>query len=45
MNDVDRGVVWEEVIIMLPDHVNIILLSGMVEPPCCLMRPPIHFGD
>lgn len=25
-----RGVVWEEVIIMLPDHVNIILLSATV---------------
>lgn len=27
---VQRGVVWEEVIIMLPDHVNIILLSATV---------------
>ncbi|KAG5639554.1 hypothetical protein H0H81_012225 [Sphagnurus paluster] len=26
----ERGVVWEEVIIMLPDHVNIILLSATV---------------
>lgn len=25
-----RGVVWEEVIIMLPDHVSIILLSATV---------------
>ena len=25
-----RGVVWEEAIIMLPDHVNIILLSATV---------------
>jgi antiviral helicase SKI2 len=25
-----RGVVWEEVIIMLPDHVNLILLSATV---------------
>ena len=25
-----RGVVWEEVIIMLPDHINIILLSATV---------------
>ena len=25
-----RGVVWEEVIIMLPDHVGIILLSATV---------------
>ncbi|TFY73286.1 hypothetical protein EWM64_g10726, partial [Hericium alpestre] len=30
VNDVERGVVWEEVIIMLPDHVNIILLSATV---------------
>jgi antiviral helicase SKI2 len=28
--DGQRGVVWEEVIIMLPDHVNIILLSATV---------------
>lgn len=27
---VKRGVVWEEVIIMLPDHVNLILLSATV---------------
>ena len=25
-----RGVVWEEVIIMLPQHVNLILLSATV---------------
>ena len=25
-----RGVVWEEVIIMLPDHVGIVLLSATV---------------
>ncbi|KAJ7561237.1 hypothetical protein O6H91_03G020200 [Diphasiastrum complanatum] len=30
VNDVDRGVVWEEVIIMLPDHVNMVLLSATV---------------
>eukprot|EP00808_Paulinella_micropora_P031003 g78639.t1 len=30
VNDPERGVVWEEVIIMLPDHVNIILLSATV---------------
>ncbi|KAI0001768.1 NUC185 domain-containing protein [Russula vinacea] len=30
VNDTERGVVWEEVIIMLPDHVNIILLSATV---------------
>ncbi|PRP78199.1 hypothetical protein PROFUN_13996 [Planoprotostelium fungivorum] len=30
VNDMDRGVVWEEVIIMLPAHVNIILLSATV---------------
>ncbi|CAI8495509.1 unnamed protein product [Pichia kudriavzevii] len=30
VNDVDRGVVWEEVIIMLPEHVKIILLSATV---------------
>ncbi|KAF9602683.1 hypothetical protein IFM89_030571 [Coptis chinensis] len=31
VNDVERGVVWEEVIIMLPRHVNIVLLSTMLE--------------
>lgn len=30
VNDLERGVVWEEVIIMLPDHVGIILLSATV---------------
>ncbi|KAI0004078.1 antiviral helicase [Russula compacta] len=30
VNDAERGVVWEEVIIMLPDHINIILLSATV---------------
>ena len=30
INDLERGVVWEEVIIMLPAHVTIILLSATV---------------
>ncbi|TEB38714.1 translation repressor [Coprinellus micaceus] len=30
VNDAERGVVWEEVIIMLPEHVSIILLSATV---------------
>lgn len=30
VNDISRGVVWEEVIIMLPDHVKYILLSATV---------------
>ncbi|XP_076045044.1 superkiller complex helicase subunit twister [Oratosquilla oratoria] len=30
INDPDRGHVWEEVIIMLPSHVNIVLLSATV---------------
>jgi antiviral helicase SKI2 len=30
LNDAERGVVWEEVIIMLPDHVNLILLSATI---------------
>lgn len=30
VNDMERGVVWEEVIIMLPDHVSLILLSATV---------------
>ena len=28
MRDKERGVVWEEVIIMLPDHVSMIFLSA-----------------
>lgn len=28
LNDPERGVVWEEVLIMLPDHIGIILLSA-----------------
>eukprot|EP01125_Pyxidicula_operculata_P018864 TRINITY_DN6765_c0_g1_i1.p1 TRINITY_DN6765_c0_g1~~TRINITY_DN6765_c0_g1_i1.p1 ORF type:complete len:1333 (-),score=325.04 TRINITY_DN6765_c0_g1_i1:37-4035(-) len=30
INDAERGVVWEEVIIMLPDHVGLIFLSATV---------------
>ncbi|CAK8673080.1 unnamed protein product [Clavelina lepadiformis] len=30
INDAERGVVWEEVLIMLPEHCNIILLSATV---------------
>ena len=30
VNDLERGVVWEEVIIMLPEHVTLILLSATV---------------
>ncbi|XP_076346793.1 superkiller complex helicase subunit twister isoform X2 [Tachypleus tridentatus] len=30
INDAERGVVWEEVLIMLPDHVELILLSATV---------------
>lgn len=30
INDHERGVVWEEVIIMLPEHVNFVLLSATV---------------
>ncbi|KAM6899889.1 superkiller complex protein 2 [Xenentodon cancila] len=30
INDAERGVVWEEVLIMLPDHVSIVLLSATV---------------
>ena len=30
INDEDRGVVWEEVIIMLPDHVGLIFLSATI---------------
>lgn len=30
VNDADRGVVWEEVIIMLPRHINFVLLSATV---------------
>ncbi|ODV91202.1 hypothetical protein CANCADRAFT_16251, partial [Tortispora caseinolytica NRRL Y-17796] len=30
VNDAERGMVWEEVIIMLPEHVKLILLSATV---------------
>lgn len=33
VNNAERGVVWEEVIIMLPAHVNVILLSATVPNP------------
>ena len=30
VNNSDRGVVWEETIIMLPEHIGIIMLSATV---------------
>ena len=30
MSNLDRGVVWEETIIMLPEHIGIIMLSATV---------------
>ena len=30
VNDAERGVVWEEIIIMLPRHINFVLLSATV---------------
>ena len=30
VSDADRGVVWEEVLIMLPAHVGIVMLSATV---------------
>lgn len=30
VNDLERGVVWEEVIIMLPPHAGLVLLSATV---------------
>lgn len=30
VNDLERGVVWEEVFIMLPSHINLVLLSATV---------------
>jgi hypothetical protein len=35
VNDVKRSVVWEEVIIMLPLHVNMVLLSATVRLLIC----------
>lgn len=40
VNDAERGVVWEEVIIMLPAHVNLVLLSATVRPSGCTAWPP-----
>lgn len=30
INDLERGFVWEEIIIMLPDHVGVVMLSATV---------------
>jgi len=38
INDASRGVVWEEVLIMLPAHVKIIMLSATA-PNC------VEFAD
>jgi len=33
INDRDRGAVWEETMILLPRHVNLVLLSATIESP------------
>jgi len=33
INDVDRGNVWEESIILLPDHIQLMMLSATVDNP------------
>lgn len=38
INDVDRGQVWEKTILMLPDHIQMIMLSAT-------MDNPIAFGN
>ena len=40
LNDEERGVVWEEVIIMLPDHVSMIMLSATVPNTMEVRHPP-----
>ena len=41
INDAERGVVWEEVIIMLPKHVNLILLSATVSVALLSLSPSL----
>ena len=33
INDVDRGHVWEESLILMPDHIRVIMLSATMENP------------
>jgi len=33
INDTDRGQVWEKAIIMLPDHIQMIMLSATIDKP------------
>ena len=33
INDIDRGHVWEETLILLPKHINLILLSATINKP------------
>jgi hypothetical protein len=49
INDRDRGAVWEETMILLPRHVNLVLLSATIESPDIfanwlgeLKQKPIH---
>ncbi|NBP66705.1 MAG: DEAD/DEAH box helicase, partial [Bacteroidetes bacterium] len=49
INDRDRGAVWEETMILLPRHVNLVLLSATIESPEIfaswlgeLKQKPIH---
>jgi len=45
VNDLERGVVWEEIIIMLPRHVGLIMLSATVRQrfPRYTLLPPWGF--
>jgi len=50
INDQDRGHVWEQTIMMLPNHVQMVMLSATIDNPLgfaewcenCQQRPPIH---
>ena len=33
INDQDRGKVWEESIILIPDHIQIMMLSATIDNP------------
>lgn len=46
VNDLERGVVWEEIIIMLPRHVGLIMLSATVRSPpgTPWLHPPLPVG-
>jgi superfamily II RNA helicase len=38
INDLERGQVWEKTILMLPDHIQMVMLSATLDKPDCFAK-------